>query len=339
MGCGYSQYPLPAGKAGGHSSTVPTHIEIDEKQKLEMKWSKNQPLYENTVIGKNLKTASPKRLSPLRNSIHSEELARPQSEETKKIVERLTTENRSISAVKFKEEDALCVIKEELRSEDTAVAKKEFVAAKLLCESAVIEVLCIESKIENTLSLPLSVRSDAAEVCLTSDNFVLEGEKDKSISAEKRACSSIQTKPLTKTGTDRTILVVAVISLVFSYVSVAAAFVWLSLKAVQSIEYFVMPTPRWDADSIMQQAFVDNDTIFKLASKAEDVIGVSPNVSDQINEPFALVTFLLEATREDDLKMIHDEVVLEWKHLTLMNVITTLERDMNDIANERYFFI
>lgn len=262
-------------------------------------------------------------------------------------MERLTTEMiGSVSAVKFNEEDALCVIKEELRSEETAVAKKECVAAKLLCESAVIEVLCIESKIENTLSLPLTVRSDAAEVCLTSDNFVLEGEKDKSISAEKRACSSIQTKPLTKTGTDRTILVVAVISLVFSYVSVAAAFVWLSLKAVRSIGYFVMPTPRWDADSIMQQAFVDNDTIFKLASKAEDVIGASPNVSDQINEPFALVTesfalteHSLEATREDDLKMVHDKVSLEWKHHTLMNAITTLERGMNDIANERYFFI
>ena len=80
MGCSYS-YPFPDGKFM-NDSTIPKQIDV-----------KQNVLDSGKVNAIEMKAvATTPRLSPLRSLINTSEIARPQSEETRRIRERLSTE-------------------------------------------------------------------------------------------------------------------------------------------------------------------------------------------------------------------------------------------------------
>jgi hypothetical protein len=100
MGC-MASYPLPAGKLQLDDHDIPKQIDV--------KLSDSFGHAEGNVEGRKTPT---KQLSPLRNAINAEEIARPQSEERKVLRERLTTGlmssiNTELSVIKEDEVEQL----------------------------------------------------------------------------------------------------------------------------------------------------------------------------------------------------------------------------------------
>lgn len=252
MGCSHSQYPLPAGK---HKHHLFTPLPIDEKEQIPH-------------LSKEKSLTSPKQhLSPLRTTIASDEIARPQSEETARIQERF-------EIPEWKNTDALDAIKEnelfnipqscdkenlnrsisrEVKDSEESVDSNACNIAKL-SESCLIDVLMIEGKIVPLESLPapaaikspvkrntIELDANAADDCFVSTDSALRQEvnNDIDIDNDKRLINTAHKI----TFKDRVLFGSAAIFLVMFYIACIVSVGWISLKGIQSARHLIFPVP------------------------------------------------------------------------------------------------
>jgi hypothetical protein len=178
-----------------------------------------------------VETKSP-RLSPLRQAVTFQEVARPQSEERK----RLTTET-VMSSINT---DVLSVIKEDSddipqcfevdRCEDDFEAERQpRTCIVKLSESSFIEIFSIESKIDDLLEVKAPTKvSDAALESTT------KGPKDIPLASGE---------PTTNLK-NRALALMAVMLIAVYLAALVTCFGWFGLKTVQSIRHFATPAPR-----------------------------------------------------------------------------------------------
>ena len=273
MGCSQS-YPLPAGKFDPHhpryAPNFPIPNQIDVKRGA-------------VNDAKEALARSPK-LSPLRELISAQEVARPQSEETKLIRERLTTEmltsvtSESLSVIK--EDDVENVPKSfevhSLGDDSVDEGQKQKVNEKKyrveLNESTLIEVLAIESKIDQIESCLLntnsSMKRNDTKVQLMKDSM-----KDNSPEIKPKMALRNSNK-----FQDRVTLL-ALICLLFIYLSALSLVGWMGFQAFQSLRYFIAPTPRLNLRdyNIGTKMLVNdvNDTILLSDEIAENAISTN----------------------------------------------------------------
>lgn len=243
MGCNQS-YPLPAGKL--KHGDIPRQIDIKQEDAFQFEsWNKSPK----------------KQLSPLRNVLNGEEIARPQSEERKVIRERLTTEMMSSISTNLLEVinedipqcfDADCIASEEdgLNSYDEASIKddQEQVAENRshvtnLSESDLIEILTIQSMIREDETLfeenassedstsPSSNSNNASNLLVSTDLGMNEDTDNAHVSSKK----SIK---------DRGLLLMTGVCLFFYFAASITFAAWFGMKTFQSVRYFVAPPPR-----------------------------------------------------------------------------------------------
>ena len=257
MGCSQSSYPLPSGKFHpdhpkyAPNFPIPNQIDV---QRAALKGRDSQQREEEIVATVHV-VRSPK-LSPLRELINTQEVARPQSEETKMICERLTTElltsvtTESLSVIQ--EDDVMNAAPKSFEMyslehdsvngghDDDSMHKEEQEMAETtyrfkLNESALIDVLAIESKIDQLESLmnanPSVKRNDMKM------QLVDESLNDKT-TTEMKHMAAYNNKLK-----DRVRLLV-LICLLFIYLSAFSVFGWMGLQAFQSLRYLVAPAPR-----------------------------------------------------------------------------------------------
>ena len=229
-----------------NDKTIPKQIDVKQKVLPSQK--------ENNDI--EIKLATTPRLSPLRSLINAAEIARPQSEETRRIRKRLSTElMTSIDAeLDVIEEDSHPQHQDLKSMFDGAAEEEELMSPALtspagkqayinkLSESALIEVLTIESKGVQTrtiLSTVSTIEGDKSEVLLLQPlappKVESQQEVDKALVGTTRP--SIKLK-------DRVLIAIAVLILLIFYTTICALFVWLGLKTVQSVGYFVTKSSR-----------------------------------------------------------------------------------------------
>eukprot|EP00956_Cyclotella_meneghiniana_P009320 scaffold12862_cov102-Cyclotella_meneghiniana.AAC.7 len=267
MGCSYS-YPLPDGKFM-NDSTIPKQIDV-----------KQNVLDSGKVNVVEMKAvATTPRLSPLRSLINTSEIARPQSEETRRIRERLSTElmtsiNTDLDVIdedphpQHRELKIMfdSAAEEESRPALTSPSGKRTIINKL-SESALIEVFTIECKAVQSKSRVIIGTSSTVSV---DESKVLPAQpmlppKEESQNEEDKAlvCTTMRSIKLK----DRVLIATAVLILLVFYTTSIALFVWLGSKTVQSMGYFVTTS------------FLSNEAMLSLINESE-VISTTNDPTD-----------------------------------------------------------
>ncbi|KAL3791735.1 hypothetical protein HJC23_007502 [Cyclotella cryptica] len=251
MGCSHSQYPLPAGK---HNQNTCAPKSINVKEQIP-RLSKDKPL-----------TPPKQHLSPLRTTIVSDEVARPQSEETARTRERFDiteyVNTDTLDAIKedelfnipqsFDKEDLDRSISNEVKDGEESVDSNKCNTAKLT-ESCFIDVLMIESKIVPFEPLPVhaalespvkcnSIDIDSKDVdsCLVVNDCVPQQE----VSNDNTGKKLLSNKAHKVTFKDRVIFGSAVVFLVLFYFACILSVGWISLKGIQGARHVLFPVPR-----------------------------------------------------------------------------------------------
>lgn len=263
-----------------NDKTIPKQIDVKQKVLPSQK--------ENNDI--EMKLATTPRLSPLRSLINAAEIARPQSEETRRICKRLSTELMTSIDTELDviDEDSHPQHQDLKSMFDGAAAEEELTSPALtspagkqayinkLSESALIEVLTIESKGVKTrtlLSTVSTIEVDKSKVLLVQPLTPPKVESQKEV--EKALVGT--TRPSIKLK-DRVLIAIAVLILLIFYTTICALFVWLGLKTVQSVGYFVTASCRSNDALVSLLEF--NHTDFPQASGVNDHESAIKVISD-----------------------------------------------------------
>ena len=316
MGCNQS-YPLPEGK--DNSLLIPRAISIIKDFQID------------------LAAVSPKQLSPLRNAINAEEVARPQSKESQKICHErcamtdiTSSMNESCNELSVINENEVL---EDARLVDTVVdaqnkeqtEKKKAFHTKLN-PSILIDVLSIESK---TTELRTSLKPSSCVKCSVKEmrlapkhieSFIgplqsfVASPKANDVKVDTNVADAIKLK-------DRVLALCAVFCLLLVYIATLAFSGWLVAKTIQSIRYLATPV----VHRLLQLLFDANQKGF--ASTSQLSRGISILNSSHDFEVTQADSVLLSITKLPLFMRFNYKILLKSKIGAFMNVKDLISRN------------